>query len=126
MKFVTKAEREHAANEQVTGTAHLERILKMQQEDGVRLALVRFEDGAVTHWHTHPGEQILYVVEGECRFGNEAGEKFIAQVGDAIYIPPGEKHWHGAVKGTNMAHLSVTTVGGPTWMEPVSEADSTV
>ena len=124
MKFVPEAERGHGVNEQVTGKAHLERIMTMQKEGGVQLALVRFEDGALTHWHTHPGEQILYVVEGECRFGNEAGEKIVAQVGDAIHIPSGEKHWHGAVSHSNMAHLSVTTVGGPDWMEPVNNQDS--
>jgi 4-carboxymuconolactone decarboxylase len=124
MIHVTSDDRETDANEHVSGGhAHLERILKMQQEDGVRLALVHFEDGAVTHWHTHPGEQILYIVDGECRFGNEAGERIIAKVGDAIYIPKGEKHWHGAVEGGKMSHLSVTTVGGPTWMEPVENSD---
>ena len=123
MKFVPEAERGHGVNEQVTGTVHLERIMSMQEKEGVQLALVRFEDGALTHWHTHPGEQILYVVEGQCRFGNEGGEKLVAQVGDAIHIPPGEKHWHDAVAGNSMAHLSVTTVGGPNWMEPVSDED---
>ena len=126
MKFVPEAERGHGVNEHVTGTVHLERIMTMQKEGGVQLALVRFEDGALTHWHAHPGEQILYVVEGECRFGNEAGEKVVAQVGDAIHITSGEKHWHGAVADSTMAHLSVTTVGGPNWMEPVNNQDSTL
>ncbi|MEM6282072.1 MAG: cupin domain-containing protein [Chloroflexota bacterium] len=120
MIHITSDAREGGTNEHVSGgSAHLERILTMQQEGGVRLAMVNFEDGAITHWHTHPGEQILYITAGECRFGNEAGETFIARVGDAIYIPPGEKHWHGATAGNSMSHLSVTTVGGPTWMEPV-------
>ena len=122
MKLVRKAEREHHANESVSGgDARLERLLGAQTDDGVRLALVHFEGGARTYWHTHPGEQVLLVMQGECRFGNDSGEEGIAQVGDVIFIPPGEKHWHGAVPGADMAHLSITTVGGPNWMEPVDD-----
>ena len=121
MKLVRKADRELHDNESVTGVARLERMLSAQTDDGVRLALVHFEDGARTYWHTHPGEQVLLVTEGECRFGNEAGDEGVAAVGDVIYIPPGERHWHGAVAGQNMAHLSITTVGGPNWMEPVAD-----
>ena len=122
MNLFRNEDRELHANESVSGgKAQLERLMSAQTEEGVRLALVRFEDGALTYWHTHPGEQVLLVTEGECRFGNEAGERGVAKTGDVIHIPPGEKHWHGAVEGQNMAHLSITTVGGPNWMEPVTE-----
>jgi len=122
MLYVAHDAHETDPNEYVSGGhAYLERIIKAQQAGGMRLALVRFEDGVITHWHTHPGEQVLYVVTGKCRFGNEAGERLIAGVGDAIYIPAGERHWHGAVAGTHMAHLSITTIGDAHWMEPVED-----
>ena len=80
MKHVRKEDRELHANESVSGgTAQLERLMSAQTDEGVRLALVHFEDGALTYWHTHPGEQVLLVTEGECRFGNEAGERGIAR-----------------------------------------------
>lgn len=122
MKLTRQADRATSPNEFVTGSAHLERLMDEQLPGGLRLALVHFKDGAVTNWHTHPGEQILLVVAGECRYGNEAGEGGIAHPGDAIHIAPGEKHWHGAVRGQDMAHLSITNVGGPNWMEPYEGA----
>ena len=82
----------------------------------ISVASVRFEDGARTHWHDHPGEQVLYVVEGEARAGT-ADEELRAGPGDVIYMPAGERHWHGAVEGQTMTHLSITTVGPPTWYE---------
>jgi len=120
MKLIRKAEREQQANVYVSpGASQLERMMPAQTAGGVTVALVHFQDGAVTHWHTHPGEQVLLVTEGQCRFGNEAGDGGIAQIGDLIHFPPGEKHWHGALEGASMTHMSITTVGGPNWMEPV-------
>ena len=42
-----------------TGEASLRRLLSAQQPGGMAASVVHFEDGARTHWHTHPGEQIL-------------------------------------------------------------------
>ena len=123
MKHVPKEERESSANVYVSGgSSQLERLISAQTQGGVTVALVHFTDGALTHWHTHPGEQVLLVTAGECRFGNEDGEGGVAKTGDNIHFPPGERHWHGAVAGTNMTHMSITTVGGPNWMEPVTQA----
>jgi quercetin dioxygenase-like cupin family protein len=122
MHLVRVAERRHSPNEEASGTVRLERLLDAQQPDGARLALVHFHDGAVTHWHTHPGEQILLVVSGVCRYGSAHGVQGEAHPGDTIYVAPGEKHWHGAARGHDMSHLSVTTVGPPVWLEPYEGA----
>jgi len=99
-----------------TGDARLARLLDTQQPGGLAVTLVRFEDGARTHWHVHPGEQVLYVLEGEGRAGIE-GEEVRLAPGDVVYAAPGERHWHGAAPGHSMAHLSITTVGSPDWFE---------
>ena len=36
------------------------------------VAVVRFAAGSVSTWHTHPGGQLLYVLEGRARVGTEA------------------------------------------------------
>ena len=60
MKHVPKEARESSANVYVSGgSSQLERLISAQTEGGVTVALVHFTDGAVTHWHTHPGEQVL-------------------------------------------------------------------
>jgi len=81
---------------------------------------VTFEDGALTHWHEHPGEQILYILEGEGRVGNTSEEIHVA-AGDVVYTAPGERHWHGAAPSSSMTHNSITNVGSPAWFEEAPE-----
>ena len=54
-------------------------------------AQFRFEKGAVGTPHTHPHEQVGYVVEGRFEL-LLAGEKTIIAAGDTYYVPPGEVH----------------------------------
>ena len=44
--------------------------------------------------------------------------------GDVISIPPGEKHWHGAIATTAMTHIAIVEqLDGKSadWMEMVSD-----
>ncbi len=100
----------------VTLTGPVGRLLAAQQPGGMAVSLVRFTDGARMHWHVHPGEQVLYILEGEGRVGT-GSEEIRVGPGDVVHAAPGERHWHGAVPGKSMAHLSVTTVGSPEWFE---------
>jgi quercetin dioxygenase-like cupin family protein len=48
------------------------------------------------------------------------------RAGDTIWIPPGEKHWHGASPETGMVHLAIQeALDGVQveWMEKVSDRD---
>ena len=116
MKVIRKDAGEIHQGTTFTNKTTLNRLVLAQQEGGVSLSLVTFEDGALTHWHEHPGEQILYILEGEGRVGTE-NEQFDVLAGDAVYTGPGEKHWHGAAPGKTMTHISITTVGSPTWYD---------
>ena len=87
----------------------------------VKLFRVEFAPGARTHWHTHSGVQLLVVAEGRCRFQHWGGPVMEAGAGEAIYIPAGEKHWHGATPGTPMAHWAVNIDLDTEWLEAVSE-----
>ena len=103
-----------------TNKTTLNWLMPAQGEGGIKLSLVTFEDGALTHWHEHPGEQILYILEGEGRVGN-GDEEIHVSAGDVVYTAPGEKHWHGAAPGSSMTHISITNVGSPTWFEEAPE-----
>ena len=120
MKIVRNNEGKVYQGNTFTNRTTLNRLLPAQQEKGIKLSLVTFEDGALTHWHEHPGEQILYILEGDGRVGN-ATEEMRVSPGDVVYTGPGEKHWHGAVPGSSMTHISITNVGSPTWFEEAPE-----
>ena len=68
------------------------------------------------------------VVSGVGRY-QTAGEKAVEiRAGDTIWIPPGERHWHGAAPDTAMCHVAFQEALDGThieWKEPVSDADYT-
>ncbi|MES2658806.1 MAG: cupin domain-containing protein [Verrucomicrobiota bacterium] len=85
---------------------------------------VTFEPGARTAWHTHPLGQTLIVTSGCGRVQREGGPIEEIRSGDVVWIPPGEKHWHGAAPATAMTHIAIQEhLGGKAvdWMEHVTE-----
>ena len=116
MKVVRSTEGAEKVGATFTGHATLRPQLAAQQEGGIKVTMVYFEDGSRTHWHDHPGEQVLYILEGKGRVG-DGTEEWVVEPGDIVHTGPGEKHWHGAYPGHSMTHLSITTVGSPAWYQ---------
>jgi quercetin dioxygenase-like cupin family protein len=86
-------------------------------EADINVLGVEFQAGARTDWHTHPGGQVIYVVEGDARVGVDGGPVIEAGPGDAVWSPPGELHWHGAGPDGTMTHLSITHLGATEWTD---------
>jgi quercetin dioxygenase-like cupin family protein len=55
------------------------------------VGFVSVEPGGDTHYHEHPWEQVVTVVEGATRFYIEP-EEFDLEVGDIVFIPPSVEH----------------------------------
>ncbi|MDA8870607.1 cupin domain-containing protein [Rhizobiaceae bacterium] len=89
-------------------------------------ALVTFEPGARTAWHTHPLGQTLIVTVGKGWAQRKGGERFDIHPGDIVWFEPGEKHWHGGTSDTSVSHFAIAEkLDGSmiTWLEHVSDAD---
>jgi quercetin dioxygenase-like cupin family protein len=87
-------------------------------------ASVTFEPGARTAWHTHPLGQTLVVTAGCGRAQRWDGPVEEIRPGDVVWIPPGEKHWHGAAPTTMMTHIAIQEQfdgKAVDWMEHVSD-----
>ena len=87
-------------------------------------ALVTFEPGARSAWHTHPAGQVLIVTSGTGWVQEEGGPKIEVKPGDVIRTPPGVKHWHGASATNGMSHIAITNVvdgRNVDWMEHVTD-----
>jgi quercetin dioxygenase-like cupin family protein len=82
----------------------------------VNMLGVHFGPGARTDWHSHPEGQVLYVVNGVARVGDEDGTTAEVGAGDSVYALPGQVHWHGAAPHSPMTHLSITTGGETEWL----------
>jgi quercetin dioxygenase-like cupin family protein len=90
---------------------------------GTGTMVVHFSAGARTHWHQHPGGQLLYVVSGRGRVRSRDGQTHVLLPGDLISIPPGEWHFHGGGPDSPMAHVSVSMGGSPEWGDPVTDQE---
>jgi quercetin dioxygenase-like cupin family protein len=109
-----------------TGTVWQDPIVATEAPARLAATRVSFEPGARTAWHTHPLGQTLYVLSGVGRIQTEGGPIREIKPGDSVWIPPGEKHWHGASPTNAMTHIAMQEAldgSFATWMEQVSDAD---
>ncbi|RFZ92474.1 cupin domain-containing protein [Mucilaginibacter conchicola] len=111
-------------SEYFTGTVRIDPLNSPPEPSNVAMALVTFEPGARTAWHTHPLGQTLIVTTGCGWVQPEGGDIEEIHPGDVVWFPPGEKHWHGATATTAMSHIAIQEKqnGSPVdWMEQVSD-----
>lgn len=106
------------------GEVHMQALVGPDVAAHLRMGLVRFSAGARTRWHTHSFEQGLYITEGRGIVATAEAEHVVTP-GDIAIIPAGERHWHGGTLSTAMAHISITTPGETTVLEPVTEVRTT-
>ena len=112
--------------EYFTGSVRVDPLASPPEPARVAMAHVTFEPGARTAWHTHPLGQTLIVTQGCGWVQRAGGPREEIRPGDVVWIPPGEKHWHGATALTGMSHVAVQERlhGSPVdWLEQVSDED---
>lgn len=113
---------QQAPAEYFTGTVRVDAIPAPSSH--LSSALVTFEPGARTAWHTHPLGQMLIVTTGEGRVQAWGEPVHIVRPGDVVWIPGGEKHWHGAAPKASMAHIAIAEQkdgSAVTWLEKVDD-----
>lgn len=102
------------------GDAWLSDISVKLQIKGEKAYLANFNNGARTKVHYHQGGQILVVTRGQGMLViykkvniNKDTVKIqkLSQTslgeGDVAFIPKNALHWHGALKGKNLAHVAL-------------------
>jgi quercetin dioxygenase-like cupin family protein len=106
-----------------TGDVRIDSPFKGGDSARVTGAIVTFEPGARTAWHTHPLGQTLIVTAGCGRAQRRGGPIEEIRPGDIVWFAPGEKHWHGAAPTTALTHIAIQEqIDGKAvdWMEKVS------
>lgn len=108
-----------------TGTVRIDPMFAAEAPGRATGAMVTFEPGARTAWHTHPAGQTLIVTAGLGRAQREGGPIEEIRPGDVVWFPAGEKHWHGAAPDVAMSHIAIQEAidgSAVTWMEHVGDA----
>jgi quercetin dioxygenase-like cupin family protein len=107
-----------------TGSVRIDMRFQAPAPARVGGAFVTFEPGARTAWHTHPLGQTLIVASGLGWVQRAGGPVEEIRPGDVVWIPPAEKHWHGATATTAMTHIAIAEpLDGKVvdWMEQVTD-----
>jgi quercetin dioxygenase-like cupin family protein len=104
----------------VTGEAWFDQVLPAT--DGTTIATVFFAPGARTYWHSHENGQILQVLAGRGLICTAGEKPQVIQAGDTVWVPPGERHWHGAAQDSFMTHTAIS-LGETRWAEEVAGDD---
>jgi quercetin dioxygenase-like cupin family protein len=107
-----------------TGQVRIDPLFNEHDPERVQGVSVTFEPGARTAWHTHPLGQTLIVTAGVGRVQRWGGPVEEIRPGDVVWIPSGEKHWHGAAPRVGMTHIGLQEVQNGKvvdWMEHVSD-----
>ena len=82
-----------------TGSVRVETPFAAIAPGRVAGAIVTFEPGARSAWHTHP-----------------LGQVEVMHPGDIVQCPPNVRHWHGATPTTSCTHIAIAE-----WMEHVTD-----
>jgi quercetin dioxygenase-like cupin family protein len=102
----------NSALAQQTGT----RRTDLQQHDlsanGYEVVQVRvdFDPGFVAPEHTHPGEEIIYIIEGTLEYYIEGQPPAIVPAGDVLFVPAGKVHSVKNIGSGNGAELATYVV----------------
>jgi len=107
-----------------TGAVRIDPLFQPNDARRAAAALVTFEPGARTAWHTHPLGQTLIVTSGCGWVQREGGSVEEIHPGDLVWFEPNEKHWHGARPTTGMTHIAIQeNLNGKVvdWMEKVTD-----
>jgi 4-carboxymuconolactone decarboxylase len=110
--------------ENFTGSVRVYPLFQANAPARAAGSLVTFEPAAYTAWHTHPLGQVLIVTAGAGRVQRWGDPVDEIRQGDVVWIPPGQKHWHGAAPNSSMAHIAIVEMldgKSVEWMEKVSD-----
>ncbi len=111
-----------------TGTVRIDQPFQQFSPAQLRGAVVTFEPGARTAWHTHPLGQTLIVTAGLGWVQLEGQPVEEIRPGDVVLIAANERHWHGATPTTSMTHIAIQEAEDGKvvdWMEQVTDAQYT-
>ena len=107
-----------------TGSVRIDPLFQPNNSRRAAAAIVTFEPGARTAWHTHPLGQTLIVTAGCGWVQRHGGPVEEIYPGDVVWFEANEKHWHGATATTALTHIAIQeSLNGKVveWMEKVGE-----
>lgn len=73
-------------------------------------ARIDLAPGAVAPWHRHPGEEVIYIIEGTLEYQLEGQAPVTLKAGDVLFVPAGVAHMARNRTISNGAELATNIV----------------
>jgi len=109
-----------------TGRVRIRGQFARDEPSRVSGAIVTFQPGARTAWHSHPLGQTLVVIDG-VGWTQVEGEPILEfAAGDILLCPRNRPHWHGATPASSMTHVAIQeSLDGTNinWMDQVTHEE---
>lgn len=85
---------QQGAQAQLSGIERTELMKEDLSAPGREVVQVRveFPPGVVAAWHSHPGEELVYVVEGLLEYQLDGRSPVTLKAGEVLFIPAGTPH----------------------------------
>ena len=102
----------HAEGVQLGGVRRVDLLQRDLSVAGreVLQVLVKFSPGIVAPRHSHPGEEIVYVVEGALEYQLDGQPPVTVKAGESLFIPSGTAHAVKNVGSGDAAELATYIV----------------
>ncbi|MCD2422171.1 cupin domain-containing protein [Niabella pedocola] len=110
----------------ITGTAWHNKLVDEDSIYTTAVGVEKFEPGSRNAWHSHPGGQIIIVLDGVGYHQIKGGPVQVVRKGDVIKCPPGILHWHGASQDRSVTQIYMlpnTENGLADWSERVTDEE---
>ena len=95
--------------EGVTRTDLQRHDLSIENRETIQ-ARIDIAPGAVAPWHRHPGEEVIYIIEGTLEYQLEGRSPVTLKAGQVLFVPTGVAHKARNPGTTNGAELATYIV----------------
>jgi quercetin dioxygenase-like cupin family protein len=73
-------------------------------------ARIELEPGKAVGMHSHPGEEVIYVLEGTFEYQLEGEKPIILKAGEVLFVPAGKNHSAKNIGTTKASELATYIV----------------
>lgn len=112
------------SKENLVGTGFEQVLLDQKTVNKNYVSKITLAPNSYTHWHSHPGGQIIIVTDGEGMYQSKGKDKIRIKKGDVIETMSGLYHWTGSTTNSSLSYITIKTVmngGIVNWHEEMTK-----
>ncbi|MEQ7799597.1 cupin domain-containing protein [Pedobacter sp. ASV1-7] len=117
-------EKKQISKQNIIGEGTQQILVDQKALNKAHVSEITLAPNSYTHWHSHPGGQIMLVTDGEGVYQSKGKSKVKIKKGDVIETMGGLYHWSGSAPNSSLSYISIKIVkenGLVNWHEPMTK-----